>query len=56
MAKRADERLNAANDVFAVLEKLAGSVEAPDDWSAEHDHYLYGTPKRLPDARRPQPW
>ncbi|MSS70320.1 MAG: DUF104 domain-containing protein [Candidatus Latescibacteria bacterium] len=29
-----------------VLEKLVGSVEAPEDWAAEHDHYLYGTPKR----------
>jgi hypothetical protein len=51
MAKqRTDEPLNAANDVFAVLEKLAGSVEAPVDWSAEHDHYLYGTPKRSHDT------
>lgn len=29
-----------------VLEKLVGSVEGPRDWAAEHDHYLYGTPKR----------
>jgi len=28
------------------LEALAGCVEAPRDWSREHDHYLYGTPKR----------
>jgi hypothetical protein len=25
---------------------LIGTVEAPIDWSAEHDHYLYGSPKR----------
>jgi hypothetical protein len=31
---------------LAVLEKLIGTVEAPSDWAAEHDHYLYGTPKR----------
>jgi hypothetical protein len=36
----------AQADAFAVLEALAGSVEAPADWAAEHDHYLYGTPKR----------
>jgi len=24
---------------------LTGTVEAPEDWSAEHDHYLYGTLK-----------
>jgi hypothetical protein len=28
-----------------VLESLTGTVEAPADWSAEHDHYLYGIPK-----------
>lgn len=33
-------------DAMALLEKLIGSVEAPSDWAAEHDHYLYGTPKR----------
>ncbi len=34
------------DDVWSLLEKLSGSVDAPEDWSAEHDHYLYGTPKR----------
>ena len=29
-----------------VLDGLAGSVAAPPDWAEEHDHYLYGTPKR----------
>ena len=29
-----------------VLEQLAGTVDAPADWAAEHDHYLYGSPKR----------
>jgi Protein of unknown function DUF104 len=33
-------------NAWDVLEALAGSVEAPEDWSSEHDHYLYGTPKR----------
>jgi hypothetical protein len=28
-----------------VLKNHTGSVQAPADWSAEHDHYLYGTPK-----------
>lgn len=28
------------------LEALAGSVDAPCDWSTEHDHYLYGSPRR----------
>lgn len=29
-----------------VLDKFTGSIEGPGDWSVEHDHYLYGTPKR----------
>jgi hypothetical protein len=35
-----------------VLDELTGTIEAPPDWSAELDHYLYGTPKRHgnPDA------
>lgn len=33
-------------NVWDILESLAGTIEAPPDWSAEHDHYLYGTPKR----------
>jgi hypothetical protein len=42
----------AANDplpqttAWEVLDSLAGSVAAPPDWAAEHDHYLYGAPKR----------
>lgn len=35
-----------AGDAWDVLSANEGSVEAPADWSAEHDHYLYGTPKR----------
>jgi hypothetical protein len=33
-------------DAWDVLEKHAGTIDAPEDWSAEHDHYLYGTEKR----------
>lgn len=33
-------------DAWDVLESITGTIEAPSDWSAEHDHYLYGTPKR----------
>lgn len=32
--------------LWDLLDEIAGTVEAPPDWSAEHDHYLYGTPKR----------
>lgn len=40
------EPLGREGDALAVLEDLMGSVQAPADWAAEHDHYLYGTPKR----------
>lgn len=30
----------------ARFEKSIGTVEAPEDWSLEHDHYIYGSPKR----------
>lgn len=33
-------------NAWDVLEAMTGTVEAPPDWSTEHDHYLYGTPKR----------
>lgn len=33
-------------DAWDELESLTGSVEAPADWAAEHDHYLYGSSKR----------
>ncbi|NJK50078.1 antitoxin family protein [Candidatus Gracilibacteria bacterium] len=35
----------SVGNAWDVLETFAGSVEAPEDWSSEHDHYLYGTPK-----------
>lgn len=36
-----------------VLKELAGTIEGPEDWSAEHDHYLYGTPKKR-NKRKPR--
>jgi AF2212-like len=36
----------AGGDAWAVLSSLVGTVDAPSDWAEEHDHYLYGTPKR----------
>lgn len=33
-------------NAWDILEEMAGTIEAPADWSSEHDHYLYGTPKR----------
>lgn len=33
-------------DAWDVLDAFTGSMDEPEDWSSEHDHYLYGTPKR----------
>ena len=33
-------------NAWDALARLTGTVEGPTDWAAEHDHYLYGTPKR----------
>jgi hypothetical protein len=38
--------METSSNAWDILESLTGTVEAPTDWSAEHDHYLYGTPKR----------
>ncbi|KAF5410671.1 MAG: hypothetical protein C5S47_06180 [Candidatus Methanogasteraceae archaeon] len=42
MVVRRPDRQN----VWDVLSKYAGTVEGPEDWSEEHDHYLYGVTKR----------
>lgn len=41
---------NSDADAWDVLESLIGTVEAPSDWSSQHDHYLYGTPKKTETA------
>ena len=40
------EEILGTQDLWNVLGNLTGKVECPEDWSQEHDHYLYGTPKR----------
>lgn len=43
-----NKTLNSEENAWDVLESMTGTVEAPPDWSINHDHYLYGTPKRYP--------
>ena len=31
---------------LAWMLKYAGLIEGPEDFAAEHDHYIHGTPKR----------
>jgi len=39
------QHLQTSGNAWDVLKSLTGTVEASADWSAEHEHYLYGTPK-----------
>jgi len=40
-------KAEAASELGAMLLRHAGKAEAiPPDAAAQHDHYLYGTPKR----------
>ena len=32
-------------EFFGKIIGECGLVEGPEDWSAHHDHYLYGSPK-----------
>lgn len=32
--------------LFELLEAPIGRIEGPEDWSINHDHYLYGVPKK----------
>ena len=35
-----------SSNAWDTLKEMAGSIEAPEDWSQQHDHYLYGTSKQ----------
>ncbi len=39
------EDIENEGDAWDVLEALTGTIEAPSDWSSQHDHYLCGNPK-----------
>lgn len=32
--------------LFELLEAPIGNIEGPEDWSVNHDHYLYGVSKK----------
>ncbi len=44
------EEPSEIHDLWNVLGTLTGKVEGTEDWSQEHDHYLYSTPKRGKDS------
>jgi hypothetical protein len=37
-------------DAWDLLDQMTGTINAPSDWAAEHDHYLYGAPKRSAES------
>lgn len=41
------EPLLSKRSVWEVLDLYAGSVDAPADWATQHDHYIYGSPRKL---------
>ena len=45
---RVEQELAKADseNAWDTLEAMIGTQQQPEDWAAEHDHYLYGTPKR----------
>jgi len=36
----------ASLNAWDILDGLTGTIEAPEDWAVEHDHYLYGVPRK----------
>jgi hypothetical protein len=46
VASHASDSQDLSVSGLGFLDQLIGTVEAPEDWAAEHDHYLYGTPRK----------
>ena len=40
-----DESISGLS-IWEILSDFSGKIDGPEDWSEEHDHYLYGTPKQ----------
>ena len=38
--------IKRVESIWDVLDRYEGSIEAPEDWSLEHDHYIHGTAKK----------
>ena len=43
------ESKKSSTNAWHTLKEMAGGIEAPEDWSEQHAHYLYGTPKQNPE-------
>jgi hypothetical protein len=40
------KRGKKTGNAWDVLESMIGIYDGPTDWSTQHDHYIYGTPKK----------
>ncbi|NOX62354.1 MAG: hypothetical protein GXP42_10495 [Chloroflexi bacterium] len=49
-AQEETEETETGGNAWSVLTAITGTIEAPEDWSLEHDHYLYGTPKQYSET------
>lgn len=45
VVREKDEEAASLN-AWDILDGLTGTIEAPEDWAVEHDHYLYGVPRK----------
>ena len=36
----------AESTIWNKLRGIVGTVDGPEDWASNHDHYIHGTPKR----------
>jgi hypothetical protein len=45
-----EPELHANGDAWDLLDQVTGTINAPSDWAAEHDHYLYGAPKHSAES------
>jgi len=36
-----NNKKGSSENALDILDKLTGTVEAPEDWAVNHDHYLY---------------
>ncbi|MBC5794127.1 MAG: type II toxin-antitoxin system HicB family antitoxin [Sphaerospermopsis kisseleviana] len=49
--KEISEKHHNEGNAWDLLESLTGTIEAPSNWSLQHDYYLYGTPKNHDEIR-----
>jgi len=44
--EQASQPAGNAGDAWDLLDALTGTLEGPEDWAEQYEHYTYGTPKQ----------